>query len=92
MIVDDLFESTGAWLSASEGPAIVVSSRIRLARNLRAAAYPGWAGEEECQRIFGELRAILEGLEQMQPVCSAEMSELGELERQILFERHLISR
>ena len=92
MIVDDLFESTGAWLSTEKGPAMVVSSRIRLARNLRGAAYPGWAGDEECQRIFGELKEIVEGLDQMNPVCSAEMNGLSDLERQILFERHLISR
>jgi protein-arginine kinase len=48
--VDQLISEPGSWLGQSEGGGTVVSSRIRLARNLRGAAFPGWAGEEECQR------------------------------------------
>jgi protein arginine kinase len=90
--VDQLISEPGSWLGQSEGGGTVVSSRIRLARNLRGAAFPGWAGEEECQRIWRELRTILEGLAVLAPPLVLEMCDADDLDRQILFERHLISR
>lgn len=92
MRVGDFFDNTGTWLAGSCGPSMVVSSRIRLARNLRGSAYPAWAGNEECQRIWGELKAGLACIEQLQPSYTVEMGELSGLEKKILFERHLISR
>ncbi len=92
MKIDRLLTDPGSWLGESESGGTVISSRIRLARNLRGAAYPGWAGEEECERIWQELKTVLEGLETLKPSLSTEMTELEELDRQILFERHLISR
>ncbi len=91
MIVDDLLLQPGAWLAPGADTGIVVSSRLRLARNLRDAAFPGWAGEEECEKIWQRLRPILQGLPELAPVVVFGMAELDDLERMILFERHLIS-
>jgi protein arginine kinase len=90
--VNELLEGSDSWLSKPRKTGSVVSSRIRLARNLRGAAYPGWAGEEECERIWQELRPILVDLESLKPAHAVEMSELDDFDKQILFERHLISR
>ena len=90
--VDSLLRQPGAWLSSGEDTGIVVSSRIRLARNLHGSAFPGWAGEEECEKIWGRLRPILSQIRSLQPSLAAGMAEIDELDRQILFERHLISR
>lgn len=84
--------NTGAWMSASAHEQIVISSRIRLARNLREQAFPGWGGEDECARIWASLRPRLAGLAPLQPVLDFGMDELDELDKQILLERHLISR
>ena len=92
MKVEDLLGQAGSWMHAPRKPESVVSSRIRLARNLRGAAYPGWAGEEECERIWQELRPILLDLQPLQPACAVEMNEIDDFDKQILFERHLISR
>lgn len=90
--VDGLLRQRGAWLPAGEETGVVVSSRIRLARNLRGVAFPGWAGEEECERVWKRLHPILLELKSLQPALAVGMTELDELDRQILFERHLISR
>lgn len=92
MNVDQLITEPGSWLGGGDPEGMVVSSRIRLARNLRGAAFPGWAGEEECLRIWRDLRAILEGIPLLSPPLSVAMSDVDDLEKQILFERHLISR
>ena len=92
MTLDDLLKGPSSWLAVGEQHGTVVSSRIRLARNLRGAAYPGWAGEEECARIWHDLKPILTGLDALQPSLAVEMNGLRELDKQVLFERHLISR
>ena len=91
-LVERLVQQRGAWLQPGQGGGIVVSSRIRLARNLKGAAFPGWAGEEECERIWREVEPQLGALSQLRPGVAIAMPELDELDRQILFERHLISR
>lgn len=90
--VDRLIQQRGAWLLPGQGGGIVVSSRIRLARNLKGSAFPGWAGEEECERIWRQVQPALSALTNLQPGVAMAMPELDELDRQILFERHLISR
>ena len=91
-LVEKLVQQRGAWLQPGQGGGIVVSSRIRLARNLKGAAFPGWAGEEECERIWREVQPLLSGLALLQPGVAIALPELDELDRQILSERHLISR
>ncbi len=92
MIISDLIQQSGAWLSSGEGENIVISSRVRLARNLRDAAFPDWAGDDEAERIWTDLRPILQDLESLTPSLGVSMGELNDLDKQILFERHLISR
>ncbi|HMO50652.1 MAG TPA: protein arginine kinase [Kiritimatiellia bacterium] len=92
MTIDPLLSNSGAWMSASQHEQIVISSRIRLARNLRDYAFPGWGGEEECARIWSLLRPALAALPSLQPEIDVGMDELDDLDKQILLERHLISR
>ena len=66
MKASEFLKRPGAWPSISMGAGTVVSSRVRLARNLRGSAFPGWAGEEECERIWTELSGVLAGLPSMQ--------------------------
>lgn len=91
MNMDELIRQPGAWLDIEHDSQVVVSSRIRLARNLQKSAFPGWAGVEECERLWRELRAMLSELPSLSPAESVGMEELDEIEKAILFERHLIS-
>ena len=71
---------------------IVMSSRVRLARNLREAAFPGWAKKPERIRILELVRPAIEGLPEMKGAFSGSMDSLSTLDKQMLVERHLISR
>src|SRR5579863_6994290 len=71
---------------------IVMSSRVRLARNIRDAAFPGWAKKPERIRVLELIRPAVEGLPEMKSAFSENMDSLSALDKQILVERHLISR
>lgn len=71
---------------------IVMSSRVRLARNLKGASFPGWAKRPERVRVLDMLRPAIEALPEMKDSFSETMDTLSNLDKQILVERHLISR
>jgi len=71
---------------------IVMSSRVRLARNIKDAAFPGWAKKPERVRVLELIRPAVEGLPEMKEAFSETMDSLSALDKQILVERHLISR
>src|SRR5512146_2633550 len=71
---------------------IVMSSRVRLARNLKDAAFPGWAKKPERIRVLDLIRPAVEALPDMREAFSQSMDNLTTLDKQILVERHLISR
>jgi protein arginine kinase len=71
---------------------IVMSSRVRLARNLKGAAFPGWAKKPERMKVLETIRPAVERLPEMKDSFSEAMDNLTALDKQILVERHLISR
>ena len=71
---------------------IVMSSRVRLARNLKDSAYPGWAKKPERVKVYETIRPAVESLPEMSHAYSEAMDNLTALDKQILVERHLISR
>src|SRR5215469_15002976 len=71
---------------------IVMSSRVRMARNVKDAAFPGWAKKPERIRVLDMIRPAIEGLPEMKEAFSESMDNLSALDKQILVERHLISR
>ena len=93
MKLDELLLKTGEWARA-EGPHqdIVISSRVRLARNLRESSFPGWAKKPERVEVLGRLRNAVEALPEMQGAFFSGMEDLEQLEKRVLVERHLISR
>ncbi|HLX70436.1 MAG TPA: protein arginine kinase [Verrucomicrobiae bacterium] len=71
---------------------IVMSSRVRLARNLKDAAFPGWAKKPERVKVLDSIRPAVESLPEMKDAFAESMDNLSTLDKQILVERHLISR
>src|SRR5215467_2055081 len=71
---------------------IVMSSRVRLARNLKDAAFPGWAKKPERIRVLDMIRPAVQALPEMKDAFAESMDSLSTLDKQILVERHLISR
>src|SRR5688572_8331714 len=93
MAIHNILTNPGEWLR-SEGPhhQIVVSSRVRLARNLRSFAFPGWAKKSERLQILEAIKPQVEALTEMNDAFSVYSQDLSALEKQVLVERHLISR
>lgn len=91
MTLDGLLERHGGWLEAGpeEGP--VISSRVRFARNLYDTIFPGRATKEVRDRVWNEVVLAFDKLEQPTEFLRWRMDELQPLERELLFERHLIS-
>ena len=81
-------------IARREGPhnKIVMSSRVRLARNVKGMAFPGWAKKAERIRILDIIRPAVEALAPMGDCFSETMDNLTLLDKNILVERHLISR
>src|SRR5213592_2899826 len=77
-----------------EGPhdRIVMSSRVRLARNVKGFPFPGWAKKADRVRALEAIRPAVENLPQMAGAFSESMDNLSAMDKQILVERHLISR
>ena len=78
--------------STDEGNDVVLTSRIRLARNLRDTPFPGWASTEQRSAIFQRLTESANTLSSLKNGFSTELSDLDQHEKQLLVERHLISR
>jgi protein arginine kinase len=71
---------------------IVMSSRVRLARNLRDAAFPGWAKKPERVKVLETILPAVGALPEMADAFAAALDTLTALDKQLLVERHLISR
>lgn len=71
---------------------IVISSRVRLARNLRAMPFPGWAKKADRQRSLEAVMSAARTLPVMAGGLIQSMDSFSALEKQLLVERHLVSR
>lgn len=92
MQLDDLINHTGQWLKGSGQHAnIVISSRIRLARNLALRPFPNRAKKKELNGILDDALAVMGKIEYFKDTLSLKMSEIDNIDRQFLIERHLMS-
>ena len=93
MNLDNLTHTSGEWLRGS-GPEsdIVISSRIRLARNLAAFPFTNRASSYQKAEIEALLRDRIGKLEVDPKLGYLTVPSLSTLDRQFLVERQLISR
>lgn len=88
-----LMKHPAEWMTGTgDDSAIVLTSRIRLARNVSQLPFPGWARKPERIEIMERLRPEIESLTQMKNAFSHQLSDLSSVQKQVLVERHLISR
>jgi len=91
-----VFEFTGpgdlaAWMREPGSDAgVVVSSRVRLSRNLRTHPYPGTCTAEVEARLREEILEAIRHLPNGADFAILYLDELAPLERRILFERGMI--
>src|SRR6516225_4420508 len=93
MNMDSLTQSSGEWLRGT-GPEsdIVVSSRIRLARNLSSYPFTSRASALQRSEIDQLLHDKIDKLDMDQRLEYVHLPGLPPLDRQLLVERQLISR
>jgi len=71
---------------------IVISSRVRLARNIKGHPFPGWAKKPHRLAVLEVIKPPVDVLPEMEDAFSEYLQDLSATEKQILVERHLISR
>jgi len=88
-----LAQSSGEWLRGT-GPEsdIVISSRIRLARNLAGFPFIRKCSPEDRAQIERQVRQRLQTLPGWDHIQYVDIEALSEVDRQFLVERQLISR
>lgn len=93
MLIESIFDGKSEMTegSAKKCP-VVLMTRIRLARNLSETPFPGWAKVPQRTQVLETCLPAVASLNQMKRGITAEVEELSDLEKQILVERHLISR
>ena len=91
--IEELARSSGEWLRGS-GPDsdVVMSSRIRLARNLASYPFISKASAADRAEIERRLREAILSADIPASLVYVDVNKLGGLDRQFLVERQLISR
>lgn len=94
MNIDSLLKSKSAELTgpSTQATPIVLSTRIRLARNLKDHCFPGRADAQEKKDIMEACEHALLNIGSLSKPYVFKISELSDLDKQVLVERHLISR
>jgi protein arginine kinase len=93
MNFNSLTNRLGEWLRGT-GPEsdVVVSTRIRLARNLAGATFTTRATPHQKAETEARAREALAGLDLAAPLAYVNVAGLAAIDRQFLVERQLISR
>ncbi|MDD3233802.1 MAG: protein arginine kinase [Candidatus Omnitrophica bacterium] len=92
MNLSDLLNHTSEWLKGSGANSdIVISSRVRLARNIDKMPFPHWAGKKQAETVIEKARALKENVDFLKNTSFFAMSELDSVDKQFLVERHLMS-
>jgi protein arginine kinase len=88
-----LEQNTGEWLKGV-GPEsdIVISSRIRLARNIHGFPFRTKLETAQLMELERMLRQAIDAAGLPEKVLYSRLDEFEEVDRQLLLERHLISR
>jgi protein arginine kinase len=90
--LQNLILNPSSWLDASGPEAdIVLSSRIRLARNIRTFPFTQHADKKTLMQVFKTAQKAVSVCASLKNVLFADMDDLAPLDRHVLVERHLIS-
>ena len=90
--LEDLARTPSRWLDGTGGcPEAVLSTRVRLARNITGFPFPQRAREEHLHQVMHSAVAAARRAEGMGESLLLRMGDLAPLDRQFLVERHLVS-
>nr|WP_230406629.1 protein arginine kinase [Candidatus Scalindua japonica] len=93
MEIKDLYDNTGEWLRGTGKESdIVISSRIRLARNIAGYPFLSRANLKQRQEIEALLRRTIIERDIAQDVSYVNLNQATAVDKLLLVERHLISK
>lgn len=92
MNIDDLINHTAEWLKGA-GPSshIVMSTRIRLARNLAKVPFPNRAEKKDLVNVVEDVGKAVGASNFFKNSAFLKMNDLDSIDKQFLVERHLMS-
>jgi len=92
MKLDDLINHTGEWIKGT-GPHsnIVMSSRIRLARNLSKVPFPSKAARKDLAEVFEQVQKAITKVTLFKDSTFFHINTMDNIDKQFLIERHLMS-
>ncbi len=89
---EEMAKSPAAWLSGTGAEAVVVlSSRVRLARNVAGCCFPTSADSETKKRVVGYIDSAIARSPLLSGGQYVKAVDVDDLDREFLVERHLIS-
>ncbi len=92
MKIDDLLYKKGEWLKGTGAKSnIVVSSRVRVARNLEDFSFFNWAKPKDKEKILSVTEKAVTENKFLKNTMFLKMKDVSEVDRQFLVERHLMS-
>jgi len=93
MNISDLLNNQGEWLrSIGPNSDIVMSSRIRLARNLSNYPFSNWASKKEQQEVLKVAKQAIVASKKIKSSLCLDIGKIDPIDRQFLVERHLMSK
>ncbi len=92
MSAGDIIDAPLDWVAAGGNyPDTVLSSRVRLARNLRKWPFPWRSGEEGLRSVAEIIRGLVATATELSETRTLDVNELDASARQALLERRIIS-
>ncbi len=89
---EQMAKTPAVWLCGEDSSSqVVLSSRIRLARNIASAPFPSRADTDNRERTLSFVRSALEKCKALARATFVSCNQLDDLDRTFMVERHLIS-
>ena len=89
---EDMAKNLSSWLSGKgDENMVVLSSRVRLARNVAGCVFPSAADAETREKVIGYFESALARSKKLSQGRLIKASELTDLDKSFLVERHLMS-
>lgn len=89
---EDLAKRSASWLSGQgKSPEIVLSSRVRLARNIATFPFPPVADTDTREKVLSYVESAIDKTGHLKEGSFCTSGELTDLDMSFLMERHLIS-
>ncbi len=89
---EELINKSGKWIN-SKGPDsdVVISSRVRLARNIGGFVFPQLLRDQDYEKIFAQVKKAAAKSKALKNAHIVSINQLDDIDRYLLVERHLIS-